>query len=633
VNLDLEWKEAQLGQLSRLIIGSDPGWRGDLTGEMHLEGTAQAAQVRTRLRATGVHRAEFAPAEPLDFDANCSLIYHYSGRSIEKLECDSPLGDGHIRVSGGLPGQGQPKLAVELQQIPVQAGLDVLRTMRPGPSAELDAGGTVSGKLTYDPGVSATESESNPPPPRSRHSAGTHAVKPPTLPQGPLFGGLVAEGFRLSGDQLSQPIQLKKISFEPAPVQEGEHQVLATEVDLPAGGSTPLSVTARLSLSGYQLTVQGPVSLPRIREWEHVAGIADNGVTDAITGDPATMNLRAEGPWLPVPAVPFSGNPRPASVLSTEPVPVAGDAGSDRLTGTITLHNASWKSDALASPVAVSEATLHIGGDELRWDPVVFSYGALKGTATLQVPAGCEAPEECPPRLEVQFGELNAGALQAALLGAHEPGTLLSSLLARLRFSSAPVWPQLDGTVKAETLVLGPVTLRNAAAMLRIRSTGAEITAFDAGLLGGRVYGSGKLGNASKPAYSFEGNFEKLDGKAVCQLLDLQCTGGKLDGNGKVELSGFTAKDLAASAKGTLHFEWQHGAARGKAAVPAALQRFDRWSANAGIANGAVTLAQNPQDNLVELGRRKSTVEASVTFGDPPKVTFSVPKETASKKR
>jgi hypothetical protein len=71
VHLDMDWREAQLGQLTRLVIGSDPGWRGDLTGELHLDGTAEAAQVKTRLRATGVHRAEFAPAAPMDF--RCQL--------------------------------------------------------------------------------------------------------------------------------------------------------------------------------------------------------------------------------------------------------------------------------------------------------------------------------------------------------------------------------------------------------------------------------------------------------------------------------------------------------------------------------------------------------------------------------
>jgi len=80
------------------VIGADPGWRGALTGELHLDGTADSAQVKTRLTATGVHRAEFSPAAPMDFDANCGFTYHYPSRAVEKLVCDSPLGDGHIRL-------------------------------------------------------------------------------------------------------------------------------------------------------------------------------------------------------------------------------------------------------------------------------------------------------------------------------------------------------------------------------------------------------------------------------------------------------------------------------------------------------------------------------------------------------
>ena len=110
IHLDLEWREAQLGQLSRLVVGSDPGWRGDLTGEMQLDGTAETAQVKTRLTASGVHRAEFAPAEPMDFDANCTFLYHYAARAVENLVCDSPLGDGHIKVAGDLPQTGRPSL-------------------------------------------------------------------------------------------------------------------------------------------------------------------------------------------------------------------------------------------------------------------------------------------------------------------------------------------------------------------------------------------------------------------------------------------------------------------------------------------------------------------------------------------
>ena len=632
VHLDLEWREAQLGQLSRLIIGSDPGWRGDLTGELHLDGTAEAAQVKTRLRATGVHRAEFAPAEPLDFDANCGFVYHYSRRAIDNLVCDSPLGDGHIRLAGDLPGNGRPKLSVELQRIPVQAGLDILRTLRSGLDAGLEAKGTVSGKLTYDPSHSGNDAQDTAPP--HGHSARIQPAKAHPVAQEPLSGSLAVEGFGLSGDGLSQPIQIAKITLEPVPVPEGQAQALATAASIPAGGTGPLAVTARLALAGYRVTVRGPASLARIRQLAHVANISDTSALDAIAGDPATLDLSAEGPWLSAPEAPFSRN----APAGPEPVPAAptalGDAASDQLSGSVILRNVNWKAGFLANHVQIFQATLHMGGDVLLWDPVVFSYGPLKGTASLQVPLTCEADEPCPPQLEVHFAELDADALQAALLGAHEPGTLLSTLIARFSPSSAPVWPRLDAKVKADSLILGPVKFENAEATLRMLPTGAEITALDAGLLGGQINANGTLSNGNKPTYALEGTFNKLSTPAVCQLLGLRCTGGTFDGNGKVDLSGFTGKDLAASAKGAFHFEWRHGAIRGHAvlsaaSVPPVLARFDLWTADAVIANGALTL----QQNQARYGARKSAVEASVEFGGPPRVTFAVPGKAASAKR
>jgi len=118
---------------TKLLIGTDPGWRGNLTGELHVDGTAESAQVKTRLRAEGVHRAEFAPAVPQDFDANCGFLYHYSSRALENLNCDSPLGNGRIHLTGVLPAEGAPShLSFELAKVPVQVALDAIRTVRSG---------------------------------------------------------------------------------------------------------------------------------------------------------------------------------------------------------------------------------------------------------------------------------------------------------------------------------------------------------------------------------------------------------------------------------------------------------------------------------------------------------------------
>jgi hypothetical protein len=357
-----------------------------------------------------------------------------------------------------------------------------------------------------------------------------------------------------------------------------------------------------------------------------MASLTGATVLDKLAGDPLSVDLTAEGPWMPAQKTLFNAA-QPASTDASA-LPLA-----DSLTGSVTLHNANWKADYLVSPVLISSATLHLNNGELDWEPVIFSYGPVKGTASLSLPANCGAPTPCQPSFTLEFGSLDASLFQAAFLGAQKPGTLVSTLLDRLRPTPAQAWPRIEGTVKADSLLLGQVTLRQATATLRIGESGAEITSLEAGLLGGHLRLSGALqgarSNKEKPAYTLQGNFEKLNPQAVCPLLGLKCAGSSFDGNGKLALSGFTSGDLAASAKGALHFEWRRGRiSTASGELPPALARFDRWTADASIANGGITL----QQNQVQSGGHMTPVAAAVSFGTPSKTVFTAPPATKAKR-
>jgi hypothetical protein len=652
LHLYLNWREAQLGQLARLIAGSDPGWRGDLTGELHVDGTPDSAQIAMRLRASGVHRAEFAPTAPIDFDANCGFVYHYERRSLENLDCNSPLGDGRMHLSGEKLGlDTQPQFTLELNRIPVAAGLDALRTLRSGLDPGLEASGTVSGKIVYSPGFGLAAQPAKP-------AYGSAKTKRSLMePAAPLTGSLTVADFALTGGGLSRPVQAPKITLEPTAAPRASTEALAGTVDLPAGGDTPLVFNLRLSLAGYQVGVRGQAAIARARELAHAAGIAQSDALAAMAGDPFSVDLIAAGPWMPPEEIPLAATAGTGPALavaqkSAVPAPAASAANAipaaDSLTGTVTLRNATWKADYLANHVEIDEATLHLDGASLRWEPVAFSYGPVKGTASLSVPLDASLPcpsdlpepQPCPTQFQLQFGELDAGTLESALLGAQEKTTMLSDLINRLHPSASPPWPALEGTVKADSLVLGPVALHGVSASLRVVPSGVEIANLDASLLRGSIHVTGSLlkpaNDQDKPAYAFEGGFQKLDVTSVGAILGLRWAGAPLNGNGKIELSGYTAKDLAASAKGSLHFECRHGAIGNQPSessqagpVPEALGRFDRWTADAVIADGVLTVDQS----LVTAGAHKQSVQATVTFADPPVVSFAAPKQTAAKQR
>jgi hypothetical protein len=96
-----------------------------------------------------------------------------------------------------------------------------------------------------------------------------------------------------------------------------------------------------------------------------------------------------------------------------------------------------------------------------------------------------------------------------------------------------------------------------------------------------------------------------------------------------VELSGFTQKDLADSAKGTLHFDWLRGTVGGGSVVPADLARFSKWSADAVIGGGTIAL----KDNQVERLGHSTSVQADATLGASPKVRFAaLAKDTEAKR-
>jgi AsmA family len=618
LHVDLDWREAQLGQLSRLVLSSDQGWRGDLTGELHLDGTADSAKVQTRLRAAGVHRAEFAPAAPIDFDATCGFTLRYAHRSVENLVCDSPVGDGRAHITGALPGDGrQPKVTVALDRIPAQAALDLLRTMRNSIDPSLQAIGSLSGHMTYDPAAAQATAQAESAAQLKRVVGRGHAAQPRTLP-GPLTGSFTVAGLRVSGEALSRPIQVANMALEPAPEQAGQPPALFTSMTIPAGGPTPLAVTARIALGAFELGVHGTAALPRLREFAHVTGSDAEPVLAQLAGDAAMLDFSAQGPWMPPPDTRLALSP------ANGPAP---PPRSIQTNGTVALKNANWKAPFLANPVMISAATLYMENDKLRWDPVEFSYGPVKGSATFALPASCADPEACPPQFTLHFAQLDAAEAEAALLGVREQGTVLSTLISRITPNSAVAWPRLEGTVTADSLVLGPFTLSNVTAALKVLPAGADVSSFQGGVLGGTLYGKLSLVTGDKPNYSAEASFTNLNPAQLGQLVEMKWAGGTVSGSGKLELTGYTDADFGKSAKGAMHFEWQHGSVTG-AGVPPVLKRFDRLSGDAAVADGGITLQQTE----VHQGSRKTPVDATVTFGTPAKLTFGAPAKASAKK-
>ncbi len=222
-------------------------------------------------------------------------------------------------------------------------------------------------------------------------------------------------------------------------------EAIAGTVALPAGGATPLTFALRFSLTGYQVAVRGQASYARARatgpcRW-HPGNCSSRRPG---RGSDRKVDLVAAGPWIPAeekfpsalrspPASPAAAAGEPETRIRSRMILLQlwrthrrhDPPATDTAIGTVTVHNANWKSDYLANHVEITDATLHLDPSGLRWDPVDFTYGPVTGAATVTVPAACPAqtsPGPCAPQFELQFGGLDAAAFETALLGAKQKG-------------------------------------------------------------------------------------------------------------------------------------------------------------------------------------------------------------------
>jgi hypothetical protein len=263
-----------------------------------------------------------------------------------------------------------------------------------------------------------------------------------------------------------------------------------------------------------------------------------------------------------------------------------------------------------------------------------FAYGTLKGSLTVNPPPADAAktpsgdpgshclPAQCPPQVELRLGALDGNTLQAALLGVPAEKTLFSPILERMRSSQHAKWPQVTILAVADSLILGPVTLKSPQLRLRVSENEILLDHGEAHLLGGDVSGTGRFAlNADHAEYSVDGDFSHLSAAPLLELLGTAGASGTVSAHGQVKLSGFTQKDLAASASGSLDFDWQGGFI---STLPARSIAIRSWKGTVALGDGKAVLGDNtllvPQASQPPL-----TISGEAPFGGPLRLTVKTP--------
>ena len=276
VDLHASWTSAPLGAASLVALGHDAGFRGELTWNAALQGTAGDNALQTRLQLDRVRRADFVPSRLLDIDLTCTARALGNLHRLADLHCAWPTGtsDTGLVVMGEVPDTLAPataNLQVTLQQFSASGLLDVLRLLTPRVAPALQLGGTVSAQLTCcdsDDWI------------KSGHLEIAQAAL--TLPNASPF---------LSSDVSAD--------WKPGPNgQPGTLEMPSVPLDL--GGTRPALLAARLSREGYNLQLTGPAQRTRLQQLATALPPFGDGLQDfydPTQPDLLTLNCIANRPW------------------------------------------------------------------------------------------------------------------------------------------------------------------------------------------------------------------------------------------------------------------------------------------------------------------------------------------------
>jgi AsmA protein len=253
LNLQGEWRNAPLGDASKVLLGRDAGLRGEMTLTGTARGTVGKSTVQTRLRLDDTRRADFVPERTLSVDMECLGTATNTFRAFGNVRCSwPPVGSGAqtVALAGSLPDIRKPEMGTVSVGTPGIQGstlLDWLRIASARVPADVTAAGKMTGSVSYHPRDGSPWE-------------GEVLVADASLKSAKAgAGSLVAGDIRLRSVAAAEPHSKKK----PVAAASGSAFVLAP-VLLALGGKEPAVIEGRADGSGYTLHLSGMVTAARL---------------------------------------------------------------------------------------------------------------------------------------------------------------------------------------------------------------------------------------------------------------------------------------------------------------------------------------------------------------------------------
>ena len=543
IQISFQWKQAQIGQVSELVYGSEKAWRGTATLSGAVLGTPQRLKLAADASIDNFRHQEVIGSGSLRMAAHCTADYAPSAREFANLDCTGPAGGGYVQLKGSAGGvleNGKPfntsDLWLVVNHAPAASVVAALRHARPGVPADLTVTGDVSSTTHI--------TRKNPAQPVSIQGSGSieklqiarnnaDPVELATVPftisnaadRGLFSGDGVRDGKKVRG---GRPVLARR---KDAMQETEELRAELGPINLAIAKSGLLTAQATLTRSGFSATAHGDAGLQRLLQLARSLSIP----APAVAGDgEANVNLRVTGEWL-------SGE-RPL------------------VTGTARLRSVSAQVRGLNAPLELLTADLTI-------DPAgvtVQNLSAIAAEATwhgsLRIPRPCPSPASCEVEFKLRSDKLDARELNTLLNPALRPRAWYRFLSLGKDQPSYLLLARATGKIAIDKISFGGATCSHFTSDLSLDAGTLSLADFKASCLDGTATGKWEANFTAKPPeYSGSGSFEGVSLASVAALM----RNDWVDGSGRArydfKASGANINDLLNSAEVNARFSILEG--------------------------------------------------------------------------
>jgi len=517
----VSWERVQLGNLTRLIYGEDRGWRGALEASAQFTGTPSALHFTTAAKLRDFRRYDISSGDAGNLNATCDGELNVSTNLLHNTECRLPLEGGLLSVRGMLHGLRYPRydLALTAENLPANALLNLVRRAKPDLPSDLTAKGAIS--------------------------ASFHAQRMSDAPSD-WVGNLVVNNLVLHSAVLGKDLAVAKAVAlantveAPQPRRRGRFPKVAGPVralvvqgfDLPLGAATPATVDGLFDDEHFSLHIQGDAKLERLQQFARAIGV---GVPKIALAGPASIDLAIAANWMAF------ANPE--------------------VTGSAQLKNTRAEVPGLSAPLEISSVRVELDHNRFTLRNASASVGKVTLTGSASFPRSCEADSPCESTFDLATDEFSPERWNDVLnprlkkqpwyrlFGTADTGhNVIANLHATGHFS-------------AHRLTLGATAGTGLETDFSVANGVLELKNTRADLFGGAVSGEWKIDfTGSEPKYESTGTAARLQADKLGTLLKASFGTGTVGLTYKLEMAGWDANALTASALAQSDFSWSGGA-------------------------------------------------------------------------